>query len=207
MRDLAVIAVPGVAQGAHRPAPIVVNCAGIAGSVRLLGRDGPADMARLKAVIRVNLPGTASVMARAAARMMVPDRMANGMTVTTSPSTACEGQIGQGAYVAARGAIAAMTCGAAREFAARGLRVLAIAPVLWLTPMVAEVPPDVAEGITMTPFSRAVPANPRPAPARTVNVPGITLTRYGRHQGSCAALPDPEAGAPPGRAERWRLSA
>jgi NAD(P)-dependent dehydrogenase (short-subunit alcohol dehydrogenase family) len=71
-----------------------------------------------------------------------------GVIVNTASITAYEGQIGQGAYVASKGAIAAMTIQAAREFAARGVRVLAIAPGLFHTPMAAEVPPEVVEAIT-----------------------------------------------------------
>jgi hypothetical protein len=78
MCDLAGIAALDAAEGAHGPARIVATCADFAGSMRRVGRDGPVDMARFKAVIRVNLPGTASVMTRAAARISVLDRMTNG---------------------------------------------------------------------------------------------------------------------------------
>ena len=136
-------------QGVSR---IVVNCAGIPGSMRLVGRDGPVEMARFEQVIRVNLLGTVSVMTKAAARMMTLDPIGpdgeRGVIVNTASITAYEGQIGQGAYVASKGAIAAMTIQAAREFAARGVRVLAIAPGLFHTPMAAEVPPEVVEAIT-----------------------------------------------------------
>ncbi|MBL9048816.1 MAG: SDR family NAD(P)-dependent oxidoreductase [Tabrizicola sp.] len=141
-----------IAEAAHGIARIVVNCAGIPGSMRLVGRDGPVDMARFDQVIRVNLLGTVSVMTKAAARMMTLDALApdgeRGVIVNTASITAYEGQIGQGAYVASKGAIAALTIQAAREFAAEGVRVLAIAPGLFHTPMAAEVPPEVVEAIT-----------------------------------------------------------
>ena len=150
--DASVTAALDAAERAHGPARIVVNCAGIAGSMRLVGRDGPVDMARFEQVIRVNLLGTVSVMTKAAARMMLLDPIGpdgeRGVIVNTASITAYEGQIGQGAYVASKGAIAAMTIQAAREFAAKGLRVLAIAPGLFHTPMAAEVPPEVVESIT-----------------------------------------------------------
>lgn len=140
------------AEAAQGVARIVVNCAGIPGSMRLVGRDGPVEMARFERVIRVNLLGTVSVMTKAAARMMTLDPLGpdgeRGVIINTASITAYEGQIGQGAYVASKGAITAMTIQAAREFAARGVRVLAIAPGLFHTPMAAEVPPEVKEAIT-----------------------------------------------------------
>ena len=125
--EASVIGALDVAETANGIARIVVNCAGIPGSMRLVGRDGPVDMARFGQVISVNLLGTVSVMTKAAARMMTlspldPDGE-RGIIVNTASITAFEGQIGQGAYVASKGAIAAMTIQAAREFAAKGVRV------------------------------------------------------------------------------------
>jgi NAD(P)-dependent dehydrogenase (short-subunit alcohol dehydrogenase family) len=150
--EASVIAALNLAEAAHGIARIVVNCAGIPGSMRLVGRDGPVDMARFGQVVGVNLLGTVSVMTKAACRFMTlppldPDGE-TGVIVNTASITAFEGQIGQGAYVASKGAIAAMTIQAAREFAAKGVRVLAIAPGLFQTPMAAEVPPEVIESIT-----------------------------------------------------------
>lgn len=150
--EASVIAALDRAEAAHGVARIVVNCAGIPGSMRLVGREGPVDMGRFEQVIRVNLLGTVSLMTKAAARMMALDPIGpdqeRGVVVNTASITAYEGQIGQGAYVASKGAIAAMTIQAAREFAARGVRVLAIAPGLFHTPMAAEVPSEVVEAIT-----------------------------------------------------------
>jgi NAD(P)-dependent dehydrogenase (short-subunit alcohol dehydrogenase family) len=150
--EISVTAALDAAEVEQGVARIVVNCAGIPGSMRLVGRDGPVEMARFELVIRVNLLGTVSVMTKAAARMMTLDPLGpddeRGVIVNTASITAYEGQIGQGAYVASKGAIAAMTIQAAREFAARGVRVLAIAPGLFHTPMAAEVPPEVVEAIT-----------------------------------------------------------
>jgi NAD(P)-dependent dehydrogenase (short-subunit alcohol dehydrogenase family) len=147
-----VISALNLAEQAHGISRIVVNCAGIPGSMRLVGRDGPVDMARFGQVIGVNLLGTVSVMTKAAARMMTLPPLGTdaecGVIVNTASITAFEGQIGQGAYVASKGAIAAMTIQAAREFAAKGVRVVAIAPGLFHTPMAAEVPPEVIESIT-----------------------------------------------------------
>lgn len=150
--DAAVTAALDAAEAAHGVARIVVNCAGVPGSMRLVGRDGPVDMARFAQVIGVNLLGTVSVMTKAAARMMAspplgPDAE-RGVIVNTASIAAYEGQVGQGAYVASKGAIAAMTIQAAREFASGGVRVLAIAPGLFRTPMAEAVPPEVIEAIT-----------------------------------------------------------
>ena len=140
------------AEAAHGVARIVVNCAGVPGGMRLVGRDGPVDMARFAQVINVNLLGTVSVMTKAAARMMAADVLgddgARGIVINTASITAYEGQVGQGAYVASKGAIVALTLQAAREFAAKGVRVMAIAPGLFATPMASEVPPEVVEAIT-----------------------------------------------------------
>lgn len=150
--EASIAAALDAAEAAHGVARIVVNCAGIPGSMRLVGREGPVDMGRFAQVVNVNLLGTVSVMTKAAARMMALDPLApddeRGVIVNTASITAFEGQIGQGAYVASKGAIAAMTIQAAREFAAKGVRVLAIAPGLFHTPMAAEVPPGVVEAIT-----------------------------------------------------------
>ncbi|WP_343081419.1 SDR family NAD(P)-dependent oxidoreductase [Ostreiculturibacter nitratireducens] len=147
-----VVAALDAAEAEHGAARIVVNSAGVPGSMRLVGRDGPVDMGRFAQVIGVNLLGTVSVMTKAAARMMALEPLGQdgerGVIVNTASITAYEGQIGQGAYVASKGAIAAMTIQAAREFAAKGVRVLAIAPGLFKTPMASEVPPEVVEAIT-----------------------------------------------------------
>jgi NAD(P)-dependent dehydrogenase (short-subunit alcohol dehydrogenase family) len=147
----AVTAALAKAEAAQGIARIVVNCAGIPGGMRLVGRDGPVDMVRFAQVLSVNLLGTVSVMTKAAARMMAGDAFGpdgeRGIIINTGSITAYEGQVGQGAYVASKGAIMAMTLQAAREFAARGVRVMAIAPGLFQTPMAADVPPEVVEGI------------------------------------------------------------
>ncbi|MGI1663844.1 SDR family NAD(P)-dependent oxidoreductase [Palleronia sp. KMU-117] len=150
--ETAVTAALDTAQARHGIARVVVNCAGIPGSMRLVGRDGPVDMARFETVLRVNLLGTVSLMTKAAARMMAAEPAGpdgeRGVIVNTASITAFEGQVGQGAYVASKGAIAALTLQAAREFAPHGIRVMAIAPGLFETPMAAAVPPEVIEAIT-----------------------------------------------------------
>lgn len=149
--ESSVISALQTAEAAQGIARILVNCAGIPGSMRLVGRDGPVDMAKFRRVIEVNLLGTISVMTKVAARMMEaepigPDQE-RGIIINTASITAFEGQIGQGAYVASKGAIVSLTLQAAREFAVRGVRVMAIAPGLFQTPMAGDVPAEVVDGI------------------------------------------------------------
>ncbi len=149
--EAAVVAALERAEAAHGVARLLVNCAGIPGGMRLVGRDGPVDMARFAQVINVNLIGTVSLMTKAAARMMAAEPQGpddeRGLIINTASITAYEGQIGQGAYVASKGAIVALTLQAAREFASKGVRVMAIAPGLFQTPMAQDVPPEVIDAI------------------------------------------------------------
>ncbi len=125
---------------------INVNCAGVPGSMRLVGKDGPVDMERFAQVVRINLLGAVSVMTKCAALMMAEPPLGadgeRGVIVNTASITAYEGQVGQGAYVASKGGIVALTLQAAREFAPRGVRVMAIAPGLFRTPIADAVPDD-----------------------------------------------------------------
>jgi len=142
----AVAAALDQARAAHGPARINVNCAGIPGSLRLVGRDGTVDMERYAQVIAVNLLGTVSVMSKCAAEMMAAEPLDDdgqrGVIVNTASIAAFDGQIGHGAYAASKGAIASLTLPAAREFAPRGVRVVTIAPGLYDTPMAHGVPEE-----------------------------------------------------------------
>ena len=119
------------ARAAHGPAAILVNCAGIAAAKRIVGRDGPMQLAEFELVIGVNLIGTFNLMRLAAADMMAlePDAEGErGVIVNTASVAAFDGQIGQSAYAASKGGVAALTLPAAREFARHGIRVVTIAP-------------------------------------------------------------------------------
>lgn len=133
------------------PIRINVNCAGIPGGMRLVGRDGPVDMAAFARVIDINLMGTVSVMTKCAAAMMAQEPLnadgERGIVINTGSITAVEGQIGQGAYVASKGAIASLTLQAAREFMPRGVRVMTIAPGLFKTPIADHIPQEVIDGM------------------------------------------------------------
>ncbi|MBF0680185.1 MAG: SDR family NAD(P)-dependent oxidoreductase [Devosia sp.] len=129
---------------------VLVNCAGIGGAARIVGRDGPMDLASFQKVINVNLVGSFNMM-RLCAHVMSeaePDAEGQrGVIISTASVAAYEGQIGQAAYAASKGGIVALTMPAARELARFGIRVLAIAPGLFLTPLLAELPEDVQTGL------------------------------------------------------------
>lgn len=123
----------------------VVNCAGIAISERAVGRDAPHSLEAFARVVTVNLIGTFNVIRLAAAVMAGNDPDEDGergVIVNTSSVAAFDGQIGQPAYAASKGGVAAMTLPLAREFARAGIRVVAIAPGLFDTPMLAGLPEE-----------------------------------------------------------------
>lgn len=132
-------------------APVVlVNCAGIGTAARIVGRDGPMPLEAFERVVRVNLVGSFNMMRLAAAQMSLAEPDGNGqrgVIISTASVAAFEGQIGQAAYAASKGGIIALTLPAAREFARFGIRVLAIAPGLFLTPLLAELPDETKEAL------------------------------------------------------------
>jgi NAD(P)-dependent dehydrogenase (short-subunit alcohol dehydrogenase family) len=122
---------------------LAVNCAGIAPAARLLGRDGPMRTAQFRRAIDVNLIGTLQVCREAALAMQANAPGADGergLIVMTASIAAWEGQIGQLAYAASKGAVVAMTLPMARELAAFGIRVMSIAPGVFRTPMLEALP-------------------------------------------------------------------
>jgi NAD(P)-dependent dehydrogenase (short-subunit alcohol dehydrogenase family) len=119
---------------------MVINCAGIATAERVIGRQGPLPLERFAQVIQINLIGTFNVIRLAAVLMMQNPPNAEGergVIINTASVAAFEGQIGQPAYAASKAAVAGMTLPIAREFASHGIRVVAIAPGVFDTPMVA----------------------------------------------------------------------
>jgi len=125
------------------PFRICVHCAGIGPAKRILGRDGPMKLENFARVIEINLIGTFNVMRLAASRMAALPPLAGGergVIINTASIAAFEGQIGQAAYAASKGGVAALTLPAAREFAQFGIRVLAIAPGIFATPMLRALP-------------------------------------------------------------------
>src|ERR1700723_3759096 len=132
------------AAAAHGPARVLVNCAGIGTPKRVVGREGPQPLADFEKVIRVNLIGTFNMIRLAAAEMakLEPIEGERGVIVSTASVAAYEGQIGQAAYSASKGGVVGMTLPIARELAQFGVRVLTIAPGLFLTPLLANLPQE-----------------------------------------------------------------
>jgi len=125
---------------------VLINCAGIGTAGRIVGRDGPLPLDAFERVIRVNLIGSFNMLRLAAAAMSAADPLEEderGVIVNTASIAAYEGQVGQAAYAASKGGVVGMTLPAARELARAGVRVVTIAPGLFHTPMVAQLPPEI----------------------------------------------------------------
>jgi NAD(P)-dependent dehydrogenase (short-subunit alcohol dehydrogenase family) len=138
------------AKAAHGPARVLVNCAGIGPAKRIVGRDGPMPLEDFERVIRVNLIGTFNMMRLAAADMQSTEPLADGergVIVSTASIAAFEGQVGQSAYASSKGGVAALTLPAAREFSQFGIRVLAIAPGIFGTPMLTGLPQETQDSL------------------------------------------------------------
>ncbi len=123
---------------AHGTARIIVNCAGIGTPAKAVGRDGPMALETFSKIVDINLIGTFNVIRLAAAAMMEDeplDTKERGVIVNTASVAAFDGQIGQPAYSASKAGVVGMTLPLAREFARSGIRVLTIAPGIFLTPM------------------------------------------------------------------------
>ena len=141
------------AREAHGPCGIALNCAGIGTPAKILGRDGVMSLDFFNKVIQVNLSGSFNILRLAAAEMQT--REANedgerGVIISTASIAAFDGQIGQAAYSASKGGIVAMTLPAARELARYGIRVLAIATGLFMTPMMESLPKDAQDSLAAT---------------------------------------------------------
>lgn len=126
------------------PLRVAVNCAGSALAERVISRDGvPHDLDHFEFLLRLNVIGTFNVMTRAAAAMAKTDPTQDderGVIVNTASVAAFDGQIGQLAYSASKGAVAAMTLPAARDLSVVGIRVVTIAPGLFDTPLLGLLP-------------------------------------------------------------------
>ena len=140
----------GAAVAALGTPSVLVNCAGIGTAGRIVGRDGPMALDAFSRVINVNLVGSFNMMRLCAHAMSLAEPDADGqrgVIISTASVAAFEGQIGQAAYAASKGGIVSLTLPAAREFARFGIRVLAIAPGLFLTPLLEGLPPETQDGL------------------------------------------------------------
>ena len=134
----------------------LINCAGIVHGEKILGKEGPHTLAGFVRAININLIGSFNL-TRLAAEVMAKgepnDEGERGVIVYTSSVAAFDGQIGQAAYSASKGALVAMTLPVARELARYGIRVMTIAPGIFETPMMGQIPPDIAASLgKMVPF-------------------------------------------------------
>ena len=135
---------------AHGPARILINCAGIAPAARIVGRNGPADLSLFAKVIEINLIGSFNMMRLVAAGALGLDPLEGGergVMISTASVAAYEGQIGQAAYAASKAGIVGLTLPAARELAPAGIRVCAIAPGIFETPMLRGLPQEVQDSL------------------------------------------------------------
>jgi NAD(P)-dependent dehydrogenase (short-subunit alcohol dehydrogenase family) len=138
-----VTAALAAAEAAHGVARILVNCAGIGIAARTVGREGDAHkLDMFSKVVAVNLIGTFNVLSKFAARLGTVELIGEerGVIINTASVAAFDGQIGQAAYSASKGGVVGMTLPIARDLAQMSIRVVTIAPGLFLTPMMAGLP-------------------------------------------------------------------
>ncbi len=138
------------ARAAHGVARLAVSCAGIAPAAKTVGKGVAHDPAIFAKTIAINLTGVFHVASIAAEGMVGADPMEGGergVIINTASIAAYEGQIGQIAYAASKGAVASMTLPMARDLARDGVRVMGIAPGLFLTPLLEGMPQDVQDAL------------------------------------------------------------
>jgi NAD(P)-dependent dehydrogenase (short-subunit alcohol dehydrogenase family) len=129
---------------------VAVNCAGILGAGRVLGKDGAMPLKQFAGTVMVNLVGSFNVAKTAAERMQRNEAGVDGergVIVNTASVAAYEGQIGQAAYSASKGGVVGMTLPMARELARFGIRVMTVAPGIFWTPMVDGMPESVQQSL------------------------------------------------------------
>ena len=136
-----------------KPVNVAINCAGIATAARAISKKGPHDFAVFQRILHVNVAGTFNVIRLVAARLAESEAGPDGergVIVDTASVAAFDGQIGQAAYSASKGAIAAMTLPIARDLSGFGIRICTIAPGLFKTPMLASLPEQVQNELAKT---------------------------------------------------------
>jgi NAD(P)-dependent dehydrogenase (short-subunit alcohol dehydrogenase family) len=138
------------AEGLHGKARILVNCAGIGPPAKVVGRDGRAlPLSDFSRIVTINLVGTFNVLSKFAARLHDAEPLGEerGIVINTASVAAFDGQIGQAAYAASKSGIVGMTLPIARELARYGIRVMTIAPGLFMTPLLASLPQEAQDSL------------------------------------------------------------
>lgn len=138
------------AEREHGVARVLVNCAGIAIGAKTVGKEfAPHPLEQFRKVIEINLIGTFNVISQFAARAAQADALGEerGVIINTASAAAFDGQIGQAAYAASKGGIVGLTLPVARDLAQHGIRVVTIAPGIFLTPMMAGMPQNVQDAL------------------------------------------------------------
>ena len=146
----AVTAALDEAEGVQGKARIAVNCAGIGPPAKVISREGqPLPLKDFRRIVDINLIGTFNVLSKFAARIHNAEPMGEerGVVINTASVAAFDGQIGQAAYAASKGAVVGMALPIAREFARYGIRVVTIAPGLFLTPLLASLPQEAQDSL------------------------------------------------------------
>jgi NAD(P)-dependent dehydrogenase (short-subunit alcohol dehydrogenase family) len=141
--DEAMRAGVAAAEAKHGVARVLVNCAGVAPAMRVVGKDGTAhSLDAFRKAVEINLIGTFNAMSKVAERMLTADPLGEerGVIVNTASVAAYDGQIGQAAYAASKGGVVGLTLSAARDLAQHKVRVMTIAPGIFLTPMLMGLP-------------------------------------------------------------------
>lgn len=131
------------AEQAIGPLRVCLNCAGVGPAKRILGREGPMNLDDFARVVQINLIGTFNVLRLVSAQMAKLDPLPSGergVIINTASIAAYEGQVGQAAYASSKGGVASLTLPAAREMARHAVRVLAIAPGIFETPLLHALP-------------------------------------------------------------------
>jgi len=148
--EAAVDAALSEAEKHHGPARILVNCAGIGTPAKVITKEGKAlPLADFSKIVAVNLLGTFNVLSKFAARVHAAPLLGEerAVIINTASVAAFEGQIGQAAYSASKGGLVGMTLPLAREFARYGIRVMTIAPGIFLTPLLASLSQEVQDSL------------------------------------------------------------
>ena len=155
--EASVVAGLEAAEKANGPARILINCAGIVHGGRVVSKGAAHPIAAYRRTIEINLIGTFQMLSQFAAKLIAagvePLGEERGVIISTASVAAFDGQIGQAAYSSSKGGIVGMTLPVARDLAQYAIRVMTIAPGLFITPMMASLPPEIQKSLAEgTPF-------------------------------------------------------